>query len=211
MDILQKPCSLCKVIKSLDEFHNLKTGKYGKHSNCKECREKYRKKLSYNKPKNGRLKCCQCHLTRSVDEFYRDRSSSTGLQSYCKSCLKEKVYESQSKLEGYISKLLSNLQVQARKNNETITITKNDIIDIYENQNKKCALSDELLTYYSGPILTKNKYESRYNITISKINNLKPYTKENFHLLGYDIYKMKGSRDTEEFIRLCKIISEKNK
>ena len=40
MDILQKQCSYCKILKSLDKFHNLKTGKLGKHSHCKECREK---------------------------------------------------------------------------------------------------------------------------------------------------------------------------
>ena len=44
MDILQKQCSYCKVLKPIDQFHNLKTGKLGKHSHCKECRENYRKK-----------------------------------------------------------------------------------------------------------------------------------------------------------------------
>ena len=206
MDILQKKCTICKILKNLDDFHNLKTGKFGKHSNCKECREEYRKKLCYNKPKNGKIKCCKCHLVRSVDEFYRDRSSATGLQSYCKYCLKEKIYESQSKLEGYIKKLLNNL----KKQNKYISLNKNDILEIYEKQNKKCPLSDELLTYYSGEVLTENKYESRYNITISKIDDKKDFTKDNIQLLGKDIHKMKGNFDNKEFIKLCKIIYEKN-
>ena len=206
MDVLQKKCTICKILKNLDEFHNLKTGKLGKHSNCKKCRAEYRQKLCYNKPKNGKIKCCKCHLVRSVNDFYRDRSSATGLQSYCKSCLKEKIYESQSKLEGYITKLLNNL----KKQNKDINLTKKDVLEIYQKQNKKCVLSDELLTYYSGEVLTNNKYESRYNITISKIDCNKEYVKNNIQLLGKDIYKMKGIFDNKEFVRLCKIISEKN-
>ena len=198
MDILQKSCSICKVTKSLKEFHNLKAGKHGKHSNCKECRENYRKKLSYNKPKNGKIKCCKCHIIKEVSEFYRDRSSSTGLQSYCKCCQKEKIYESQSKLEGYIIKLINQ--------QKDFKLQKEDVLKVYYKQNKKCALSDELLTYYSGNHLTKDKYESRYNIAFSKIDLSKEYSLDNLQLLGKEIYRMKGNLSNKEFIRNCKLI-----
>ena len=39
----QKVCTKCKVMKPLSDYHNLKTGVYGKHSNCKTCRNEYRK------------------------------------------------------------------------------------------------------------------------------------------------------------------------
>lgn len=211
MDILQKPCSICKVLKPLDCFHNLKTGKFKKHSNCKECRAKYRKNLSYSKPINGKIKCTKCHIIKTVDDFYKDRSASTGLQSCCKLCMKENIYESQSKLEGYISKIYNNLVNQLNKNNIKNNITKQDILDIYYKQDKKCKLSSELLTYYSGPNLTIDRYESKYNITIDKIDNNKPYSKDNIQLLGSDIHKMKGNLSNQEFIRLCNLISNKNK
>ena len=206
MDILQKQCSYCKVLKSLDQFHNLKTGKLGKHSHCKKCRENYRKKLSYSKPQNGMLKCNMCHEIKDVDEYYRDKSSCTGLQSYCKNCQKEKIYESQSKLEGYISKLYNTLLT---KYTDKVKITKEDILKVYYNQNKKCAFTDELLTYYSGSPLTENKYESNFNISISRKNINQDFTINNIELIGNTIYKMKGKLNNQEFLRLCQLISKK--
>lgn len=205
-----KICTICNISKNLNEFHNLKTGKFGKHSNCKNCRSQYRKNLCYKKPINGKLKCCKCHVIKDVIEFYAERSSSTGLQSCCKTCSKEKIYESQSKLIGYLTKIYNNLQIQSKKNKEIFEITKEDIIEIYNSQNKKCALSDEMLTYYSGPALTNNKYEYKYNLTISKKVLNRGYIKDNIQLVGYDIYKMKHNLDNNEFIRLCKLIIKNN-
>ena len=131
-------------------------------------------KLSYSKPKNGMLKCNMCHEIKDVDEYYRDKSSCTGLQSYCKSCQKEKIYESQSKLEGYISKLYNTLLT---KYTDKVKITKEDILKLYQDQKKKCAFTDELLTYYSGSPLTIDKYESNFNISISRKNINQDFTR----------------------------------
>ena len=35
---MEKECSCCNKSLPLEEFHNLKTGKMGKHSQCKTCR-----------------------------------------------------------------------------------------------------------------------------------------------------------------------------
>ena len=214
LDIVNvKECSICKQTKKLQEFHNLKHGKCGKHSNCKECRKQYRKQLKYEKPKDGKMKCMKCNTFKEVSEYYRDRSSSTGLQTYCKSCLKESIYESQSKLEGFISKLLTGLtkQLEKKKLLKDLQITKQDILDIYQEQKKECALCRELLTYYTGPVLTSDRYESRFNITIAKKDNLKPYIKDNIYLLGQDIYSMKGNLSDMEFKRLCALITDKDR
>ena len=45
--ISEKICTKCNIIKPLDDFHNLKNGIYGKHSNCKQCRQLYRKELCF--------------------------------------------------------------------------------------------------------------------------------------------------------------------
>ena len=143
---------------------------------------------------------------KDVDEYYRDKSSCTGLQSYCKNCQKEKIYESQSKLEGYISKLYNTLLT---KYTDKVKITKEDILKVYYNQNKKCAFTDELLTYYSGSPLTENKYESNFNISISRKNINQDFTINNIELIGNTIYKMKGKLNNQEFLRLCQLISKK--
>ena len=81
-----------------------------------------------------------------------------------------------------------------------------NILEIYEIQNKECALTKELLTYYSGKCLTKDKYEKKFNMKIIKSDNNKPYNKENILLVGNVVYKMIGNNSLEEFKRLCKLI-----
>ena len=229
----KKVCSKCKVMKELSLFHNLKTGVFGKHSNCKDCRNKYRKDLSFKKPLVGKIKCEQCNIIKTVSEFYKDRSKSTGLQSYCICCQKEKVYESTSKLNTYIKtqlsliknsmedtskdtskdtsqdtskNILKNILKDTSKDNPTLTLE--DILEIYNSQNKECALTNELLTYYSGKCLTKDKYEKKFNIKIQKKENKKPYTKNNVILVGNVIYKMINNMELKEFKRICNLVKD---
>jgi len=197
-----KICSSCKEIKTLDLFHKLKTGKFGFHSHCKKCRSNYSKKNKYQRPKYGIVMCQKCNKFKPLDKFYRNSSSSNGIQSYCIICHKEKIYESQSKLSGYISKIIKKMNKKS--------ITKEIILGIYEKQNKKCALTSELLTYYSGSPLTANKYESKFNICIDKIDERKPFEPNNIQLIGDSISKMKKNLTNLDFIHLCKLVSSKN-
>lgn len=232
--ITNKVCTKCKVMKPLEEYHNLKNGVYGKHSNCKSCRKIYRKDLSFKKPIKGRIKCEKCNKIKNVSEFYKDRSKSTGLQSYCINCQKEKVYECSSKLESYLTYYLSLLKKQNstkkldsesefKSQSESESELKSeselqsesdfklkleDLLEIYEKQNRKCALTRELLTYYNGKCLTENKYEKKFNIKIQKIDNNKGFYKDNIILIGNTISKMIGNMELNEFKRICKLISE---
>ena len=201
---LEKTCSLCKIVKPLDQYHNLKSGKFGKHSNCKQCRSEYRKNLQYTKPIKGKIKCAKCNVLKDISAFYRDKSASTGLQSYCIVCHKEKIYESESKLDGYISKILRKIKTTTVE----FSLTKSDLLDILKKQNNKCHLTGELLTYYTGKNLTKECYESRFNISIVRLNENKGYTKDNIILVGKSVAQMIGCLPLKEFKRICKLIGE---
>ena len=200
-----KQCSICRTDKSLDNFHKLKSGKYGRHSNCKECRSSYRRKLQYVKPIKGKLKCAKCNILKDISCYYRDKSASTGLQSYCIVCHKEKIYESESKLDGYLSKLLRKLK---NKHNDIdkVLIQKNDLLDILKKQNYKCALTNELLTYYTGKNITQENYETRFNISVIRLDNTLEYTKENIILVGKSVAQMTGDLPLTEFKRICGLI-----
>ena len=65
----------------------------------------------------------------------------------------------------------------------------------------------ELLTYYSGKCLTKDKYEKKFNMKIIKKDNDKPFNKENILLVGNVIYKMIGNNNLKEFKRLYGLVS----
>lgn len=199
-----KSCSICKIEKRLEDFHSLKSGKYGKHSNCKECRSNYRKNLQYTKPIKGKIKCAKCNILKDISCYYADKSASTGIQSYCIICHKEKIYESESKLNGYLSKIIRKL----KGSDSEFLLEKQDLLDILKNQNNKCYLTGELLTYYTGKILTKESYESRFNLSIIKLDMEKPYTRDNIVLVGKSVAQMKGNLPLTEFKRICKLIGE---
>ena len=129
-------------------------------------------------------------MLKEVSAYYTDRSSSTGLQCYCKTCHKEKIYESQSKLIGFIGKIYKILENKCKKQDIKLELSKDDIVNLYNKQGGKCALSNEMLTYYSGSKLTDNNYETRFNISIDLINPKENYTLNNVQLIGNTIYKM---------------------
>jgi hypothetical protein len=119
-------------------------------------------------------------------------------------CQKENVYESSSKLESYLNYYISFL----KKQNSDFNLSLNDLLEIYNRQNKKCYLTKELLTYYNGKCLTENKYEKKFNIRIQKLDNSIFYNKENIILIGNSISKMIGNMELTEFKRICKLVSE---
>ena len=49
-------------------------------------------------------------------------------------------------------------------------LEKQDLLDILKNQNNKCYLTGELLTYYTGKVLTKECYESRFNLSVIRLD-----------------------------------------
>ena len=144
--------------------------------------------------------------------FYRNKSSSLGVQTYCIKCHKEKVYESQSKLSGFITKIYNKMLKHCLKYNIECNVSNDDIVKIYFKQNGHCALTNELMTYYIGPNLTNSRYESKYNIAIDRIETDKGYVQDNIQLIGHMIYQMKTktSMNNEQFIKLCELISKNN-
>ena len=156
-----KICSCCHIRKSLNKYHKLKRGKLGRHSHCKECRSSNRKKLNYERS-DGYVKCLKCNEIKDQSKFYKNKSSSLGVQAYCIECHKEKIYESQSKLNGFITKIYNSLVNKCAKKDITCDITKEYLMELYFEQKGTCALTNELMTYYIGKTLTESKYESKY-------------------------------------------------
>ena len=209
---MEKQCSNCRISKSLDKFHKLKKGKLGRHSHCKECRSKHRKLLNYDRPTGHVIRCLKCNEIKSQTMFYKNKSSSLGVQPYCIKCHKEKVYESQSKLNGYIAKIYNKMLKYCNKKDIECNVTKDDIVKIYFKQDSQCALTNELMTYYIGPTLTTSRYESKYNIAIDRIDVDKGFEVDNIQLIGHMIHQMKSktAMNNERFIKLCELISKNN-
>ena len=63
-----KVCTNCENYLSLNKFHCLKKGKFGRHPRCKECR-----KLAKRKEKHeivSKICCGNCGLLKDKSDFY---------------------------------------------------------------------------------------------------------------------------------------------
>ena len=79
-------------------------------------------------------------------------------------------------------------------------ITKTDLINMWNNQNKICALSGRKME------LNRKKGKWPYNCSIDRVDPAVGYTKENTHLICVHVNYMKGTMQIDEFIELCKHI-----
>lgn len=94
---------------------------------------------------------------------------------------------------------------RGRREPLTFNIVIDDVINLYESQSKKCALSGISLE----PDLTKTM--NKQNLSIDRIDSFKGYEKDNIQLVDKRINMMKGSLSNEEFIELCIKVADFNR
>lgn len=86
--------------------------------------------------------------------------------------------------------------------------------ELFQNQSGKCALSglDITLIKKGELILTsqRNLDYSKFTASLDRIDSSKGYTKENVQWLHRHVNIMKNEYSTDYFIKLCKLIADKN-
>lgn len=174
----------------MDSFHINKCGRDGRHNECKQCRSDSRRLLDKERPVTGRKCCRKCKVSKNVKKFYSDRTSQDGLQSYCKDCQTEMTNSWTDTLDGYISRLYS--EVKRKQGCENVS--KDDLIRLYQQQDGKCAITGHKLTHNS-------QRNSDWNIAVNKDNG-----SNNIQLVGYIINRMKSNMKTSEFITICQYV-----
>lgn len=97
----------------------------------------------------------------------------------------------------------SDIKSKAIKRNIEFSITIEYIWNLFEKQNRKCALS--------GLSITFGKRSKEYGTaSLDRIDNSKGYVEGNVWWVHKDINKMKNVHSVEYFIELCKLISRNN-
>ena len=94
-----------------------------------------------------------------------------------------------------------------------IEISIDDLKEIYSKQNGLCALSGIKMTHetYKDRTDTSEHILNRMNISIDRKDSNLGYTKDNIQLVGAIINRIKTDLPDNEFINLCKIVTEYNK
>lgn len=118
----------------------------------------------------------------------------------------------------YFNKLISNLKhnLIKCKRNTNISITPKELDEIYIKQFGRCAISKKDLTfYYNKPNKRINSIKNirkinDFNVSISKIDNNRAYTKENIQLIACRINLMKNTMSINQFIELCSKVVKNN-
>jgi len=148
-----------------------------------------------NRSSFWRVRCyCGKETWRSANALLRNRTNS------CKSCSKTDKFNNMAL--GYFKRV----EIRAKKINVDFDLTIEYIWDLYEKQNKKCALSNIDIHF-------TNSWRTKCDQTCSldRIDNMKGYTKNNVQWVHKDINNMKYTFTEEYFINLCKAVANTNK
>jgi hypothetical protein len=112
----------------------------------------------------------------------------------CKNCANKKSRD-RRKLDKFKS-MIRDSKSRAKIRNIDHSITKEDLVSVFEKQNKQCAVSGLDLTFE--------------NVSLDRINSSLGYTINNIQLVHYNINCMKLDTNSEIFIKMCKLVAAYN-
>lgn len=92
---------------------------------------------------------------------------------------------------------------RAKVDNIEFAITKDDLVNLYNKQKGRCAISGEEL---SMPLNSKQMKLSLCNISLDRIDSNRGYLPDNIQYVTVSINMMKINYPQEEFINYCKLV-----
>lgn len=96
----------------------------------------------------------------------------------------------------------SDLKREGERRGYTFQVSISYLWDLFLEQNKKCTLSGLPLVF------GKTKLDNEANASVDRIDSTKGYVEGNVQWVDKRINFMKGSLPQQEFIQLCKLISQ---
>lgn len=181
------------------------------HTTCRQCEDKQLIEDNIKEECGIKLyKCSICEEWLSADKFdqaggnkyiYRD-----GLDKRCHKCktkqnkIARANYSDEKRLEKILQERWLGARDRAKYKNRKFDITKEDLMELWNKQEGKCAISKLPMTY------TMDNGRNPYNISVDQINPSKGYTKDNIQLVCMCVNQLKSDFDMETVINICKNI-----
>lgn len=100
-------------------------------------------------------------------------------------------------------------QCQKMKNPPVFSITVQDLIDLYHQQDGQCAMTGTHLTM-NGSQNSDHTNLNDWDISLDRIDSSQGYTKDNIQLVGMRISRMKSGISNTEFMEWCTAVVEAN-
>lgn len=158
------------------------------------------KRAFYFPERNSKL-CAKCGEEKDVSLFFKHIETSDGWHSWCKPCCKKGNEKSREKkyssFEGRIPTFLVSCKSSAIKRNNEFTITKQDLMEMWELQGGKCAY-----TFFDLDTQPNNPY----SVSVERIDSKIGYTKENTILVCNAINRMKSNFEPTLFYKMCQAV-----
>lgn len=182
---ITRVCSICEQEKYISSFEKNSTKKYGHGYRCNDCNRK-RSRERY-KPREVSLGTCNwCH------QWY---SKVNKEHKYCSSACREKSTKDRNKM-----KFIQSMVTPKRKADG---LTALDIMNKYEEQEGKCALTDVPLTFEVG------NGGAPTNISIDRIEAGESYSPDNIQLVCKAVNSFRNNLSIGEFIYWCELVAGK--
>lgn len=106
--------------------------------------------------------------------------------------------------------VLSSIKTGAKTRGLEVKITLEDIWRKFQDQNMKCALTGEILSFPRTSDDLDNHRE-KHRASVDRINSALGYTFDNIQIIDKDINLMKSYHSQEKFIEICHKVSNFNK
>ena len=144
---------------------------------------------------------CKC----GFEKFVLGNTLRRGNSTCCEDCRNDKNYKGVGNLS---STFFSRILEGARVRNIEVSVTKEQILELLEKQDYKCALSGMPLVMSRSFSKDRTNLASSTTASLDRIDSSKGYILGNVQWVHKDINIMKNKFDNQHFINICKKINQ---
>ena len=156
-------------------------------------------------PQGSRV-CTSCNKVKLLSQFEHFKEGF--VRGVCQQCVTlQRSRKTSATPESYLRVLNGQLKSQRVKQGIQYDLTTEDVIDMWEMQDGKCALSGMLMTHQRDGTYGDRKKKD-FNASIDRINPNGPYVRGNAQLVANRVNTMKHTLGEDMFIWWIKNIYE---
>jgi hypothetical protein len=157
----------------------------------------------------GSRLCTSCNKVKVLSQFEHFKDGQ--VRGVCRHCVTlQRSKKTSATPESYIRVLNTQLKSQRLKQGVQYDLTNEEVIDLWNAQNGKCALSGVLMTHQRDGTYGDKK-PKEFNASIDRINPQGPYVRENVQLVAARVNTMKHTLGQDMFMWWIKNIHVKPK
>jgi hypothetical protein len=142
--------------------------------------------------------CTSCNKVKLLSQFETFKEGQ--VRGICQQCVTlQRARKTSATPESYLRVLNVQLKSQRLKQDIQYDLTTEDLIDLWEMQGGKCALSGVLMTHQRDGTYGDRK-KKEFNASIDRINPQGPYVRENVQLVAARVNTMKHTLGEDMFM-----------